>query len=445
MGDVLYSERAEGDLLGVLIMYPEKVAETALKLKPDDFYRQDYRVIYESVLDMHDAGELIDINQVCEHLKKIGKQDAGRWAETVLALVNRVYTRTIVPARIRTILQYSKRRQMVELGRAIMTIASDLSEEIDADELQTKISEIMLGDSDVITSIGDDLHAMNREINQRYKSGEIGIKTGYAKLDDALKGWQPSQFIIIAARPSVGKSAFALNCAKYAALHEHKKVAYFSFEMSKYEILSRLLSSQGKIQMDHFTDVKSLFVEDGRGQNEYDVFMKCANELEKTGLHIFDGAGNTPSKLFSICKLLQMSDGLDLVIVDYIQLMDGGKKFNSRAEEVSYISRSLKLIAMRLNVPVIGLSQFNRVAAHERQPTLADLRESGALEQDANIVLSLYPLVIDGYGRKIQLSTLKNRNGPLCEVTLDFFGRYTTFSQSQYQKSEHGGHVDVPL
>ena len=253
-----------------------------------------------------------------------------------------------------------------------------------------------------------------------------GILTGFEQLDIMTGGWKPSQLIILAARPGMGKSALALNLAVNAG-KEGKSVALFSLEMPKFDLIARMIAFEQNVSLAHFQTPQLL------SDDDYTRILLAGEKLTKCNIHLFDENVATPTDVISRCKAVQAKCGLDLVIIDYLQLMTAGGKYgDNRVQEVSYISRQLKMLAQNMGIPVIALSQLSRSleSRNDKRPQLSDLRESGSIEQDADAVMMLYRESYyerDNDDTSTELAIMKNRNGELGTVMLDFFGEFTKF------------------
>ena len=424
----LADTEVEQTLLSSVLSKPNAIYDIMTKVEDDDFYSQQNRVIYSTMRNMAQANIGIDLVTLVDTLKKNDSLDKVGGIMAITKMGQLTFTTANNERYIEIIKDYSKRRKMVVLAEQMTLLANDFDDDTRLEELQAKIAGLALGTNQSTNSLHDDLLDFYVELNNR-REGVVGISTGFDGLDKVLIGWQDSQLIVLAARPGIGKSAFALNCAVNAAL-AGKRVAYYSFEMSKYELLSRVVAAQEMIPMEHFINANKM------GEKEYSKILQFTEVLSKSGLHIYDDINPDPTSVIAKCKQLQAMEGLDLVIVDYLQLMHIGSKIENRANEVGYISWSMKRLAMQMNIPVITLSQLNRgvEGRSSRRPKLSDLRESGNIEQDANVVLALYRE--DDYDDDNEtqsviptlLAVLKNRNGSLGQVRLDYWGTYTKFN-----------------
>lgn len=429
---MLADVEAENTLLSSVLAKPKAIYDIMSKVNADDFYSQTNRVIYSTMQGMAQANIGIDLVTLVDTLKKNDSLEKVGGIMAITKIGQLTFTTANNDRYIEIIKDYAKRRKMVMLAEQMNQIAGDFEGGSQLEELQAKIAGLAIDNDSVIKPIKDDILDFHAELNRR-REGAVGISTGFPALDKTLIGWQDSQLIVLAARPGIGKSAFALNCAVSAAL-AGKKVAYFSYEMSKYELISRVVAAQETIPMEHFVNASEM------GEKEYNKILQFSEELNKCGLHLFDNVAPTPTGIIATCKQLQVTEGLDLVIVDYLQLLHMDSKMENRVNEVGYISWSMKRLAMQMDIPVITLSQLNRgvEGRNSKRPKLSDLRESGNIEQDANVVLALYREEDyedeDGGMQNViptQLAILKNRNGSMGQVTLDYWGAYTKFESAK--------------
>jgi len=415
---------SEKAILGNLIMHPDNIYQIKDILDPLEFYRQEHRIVYTTLLSLSNRKMIINLKSIAKELERDGMIKRIGGAQLLTDIVYHAAKKDLTPY-IRQMQLMSARRKMIELGEQMISAAADTTQNPDLGEWQARIASLAVSGAAEVDSFKDTLMAFITEIDRRKTLGSAGIMSGFPRLDVVLKGWQPTQLIILAARPSVGKTALALNFATNA-VKAGKKVAFFSMEMSRYELISRVMACENTISMTHFVDTKELT--DG----EYSKVFQWANKMEKAGLYIFDECGGKPSEIMALSKMVQGKYGLDLVVVDYLQLLRPDRRNNNHAVEVGDISWSLKQMAMRLKVPVIALSQLNR-AVEERQdkiPKLSDLRDSGNIEQDANVVIGLAQDDYDDKSAPVKRVTavvLKNRNGPLATVQLQFYGAFMKF------------------
>lgn len=433
---------AEQSVLGAMLVDKEAISKVSEILVAEDFYREAHKVIYTLMLELFNKGEAVDYITLTDILTVNQKlEDVGGLAY-IMSLSKAVPTAANVKYHAEIVKEKSQRRQMVRAGTEIAAMGytpeDELAVELDkAEKLvlniangqrQSDFAQIKDVAMDVASKISDVL---------THKGGLTGIPTSFTDLDKLTSGLQPSDFIILAARPSMGKTAFALNVVQNVALRAHTKmhretpcsVAFFSLEMSKEQLVSRMLCSEGGI------DSQRLRVGE-LSEEDWNRFWTTCDLLSGAKIFIDDTAGITAMEMRSRARRLKAEHGLDLIVVDYLQLMQGSGKHNSmgdRQQEVSEISRSLKALARELNVPVIALSQLSRgVEARQiKRPMLSDLRESGSLEQDADIVAFLYRE--DYYNPETEnkniteLIIAKHRNGPVDTVHLFFKKEYTKF------------------
>lgn len=424
---------AEQSVLGAMLISSEAIDKAGEILKADDFYRQDHRIIFSAIMDLHSRSEAVDLVTVTEALRKMGKLDAIGGTAVITALSNAVPTAANVVYHAKIVEEKSLRRQLINAATEVA--ASGYEEEEDIAQTIDVAEQKILAVANRKQSAGmakmKDLvkEAMGR-IEELYDSKEAytGLPTGFSDFDKMTSGLQPSDLIILAARPSMGKSSLVLNIAEHVALDGGKSVAFFSLEMSKEQLVQRMLCSQAGI------DASRLRI--GQLQeSEWPNLVMAADKLSEAKIMMDDTPGMTALEMRSKARRWKNENGLDLIIVDYLQLMQGSSRRSSdnRQQEMSEISRSLKGLARELNVPVIALSQLSRSVESRtsKRPMLSDLRESGALEQDADIVCFIYR---DDYYNPdteqkniAELIVAKHRNGPVGTVPLFFRKDITRF------------------
>ncbi len=431
---------AEQAVLGAMLIDKEAIAKASEILTSEDFYRESHRVIFNAMLELYNKNEAVDMVTVTEILKRDNKlEDIGGLAY-ITSLANVVLTAANVKYHAEIVAEKSVLRQLVRVSTEIAAMGYEANDDVGTllDTAESRILEISnrKKKSD-FTPINDVLMQSVQNIEKllNNKGGLTGLPSGFDDLDKLTSGLQPSDFIILAARPSMGKTALALNIVQNVALRAHKKVggnprsvAFFSLEMSKEQLVNRMLCAEAGI------DSQRLRVGE-MGDKDWDALWSACDAMSKAHIYIDDTAGITAMEMRSRARRLKAEHGLDLIIVDYLQLMQGsGKRNNSgdRQQEVSEISRSLKALARELNVPVLALSQLSRgvEARQVKRPMLSDLRESGSLEQDADIVAFLYRE--DYYNpetenKHTELIIAKHRNGPVDTVNLFFQKQYTKF------------------
>ena len=442
-----YNLEVEQALLGELMIDNNVASDIIPRLKKDDFFDAKHRIIFEALQDLNRDSKAIDFYVVQDKLTLMDKYDEIGGAEYLSYLCNSVISSVLANEHLKIIQRDATLRKLIMAGNSILECAYTAD---DADEA-LNVAE------NAITKIEDDLdirdltHASTvfAEAQNIITATQQGLnQTNYVytnidMLDSKLKGMKPGEIIIIAARPSVGKTAFALNIATDAVLRQKKRVAFFSLEMSSVNLAKRILASISGVSLSDMNSRAKLSpLETAREMNAY-------SQITKTELYIDDYAMNTPSLIFSKCKKLQREKGkLDLVVIDYLQLMMNdqikGQTISSRSEVVASLSRSLKLFAKELEVPIIVLSQLRRIRAKddgkgskvEPKPDLEDLRESGQIEQDADVVMFLHrPSTTqrNEEGGLVELLIKKNRNGPQGDINLAWYPSITTFRQHENQ------------
>ncbi len=431
---------AEQAVLGAMLIDKEAIAKATELLSADDFYREAHRVIFSAMLELYNKNEAVDMVTVTEILKRDNKlEDIGGIAY-ITSLANVVLTAANVKYHAEIVAEKSVLRQLVRVSTEIAAMGYEANDDVGTllDTAESRILEISnRKKKNDFTAINDILMDSVQSIESllQNKGGLTGLPAGFADLDKLTSGLHPSDFIILAARPSMGKTALALNIVQNVALRAHKviggeprSVAFFSLEMSKEQLVNRMLCAEAGI------DSQRLRVGEMHDEDWTHLWDAC-DTMSRAKIYIDDTAGITAMDMRSRARRLKAEHGLDLIVVDYLQLMQGsGKRNNSgdRQQEVSEISRSLKALARELDVPVLALSQLSRSVESRqiKRPMLSDLRESGSLEQDADIVAFLYRE--DYYNpetenKHTELIIAKHRNGPVDTVNLFFQKQFTKF------------------
>ncbi len=432
---------AEQAVLGAMLIDKEAVTIVADKLNADDFYREAHKAIYTAMIELHNKQQPIDFLTVREALKKMGKFDDVGGIEYLTLLANLVPTAANVGYHADIVEEKSTLRQLIAGGTQIASMGFEGNgdvEEIIGQAESTILSIANRKQEKDFTLMQESMTDIVKKIERlaANKGDLTGLSTGFVDFDTLTAGLHPSDFIILAARPSMGKTALALNIVANVAIRgakqgeKPKSVAMFSLEMSQEQLVQRMLCSEARI------DAQNLRL--GRlGQEDWGNLWKAADDLSKAKVFINDQPGITALEMRSKARRLQSQEGLDLIVVDYLQLMQGSSKKSNqdnRQQEVSDISRNLKALARELNVPVIALSQLSRgvESRTSKRPMLSDLRESGSLEQDADIVAFLYRE--DYYKQEgeeptnvTELIVAKHRNGPIGSIPLFFENKITRF------------------
>ena len=425
---------AEQAVLGAMLIKKEAIAEVSQLLRPEDFYRDAHKIIYEAMLTLFNRNEPADIVTVTNYLNNESKLDKVGGIAFVTALANVVPTAANVIYHANIVREKADLRHLINTATDIAGMAYEAADDVAdvIDKSEKMIMEVANRQNvSAFTPMKDIVIETFDKINLLYESkgGLTGIPSGFRDLDALTSGLQASDLILVAARPSMGKTAFTLNIAANVALKSKKNVAFFSLEMSKQQLVQRMLCSEGGID--------SQKLKNGDLSNEdWDKLVRTADRVSSAPLYIDDTAGITVMELRSKARRLKAEHGLDLIIIDYLQLMQGRGRGGSdnRQQEISEISRSLKAVARELNVPVIALSQLSRSVESRqiKRPMLSDLRESGSLEQDADIVMFLYRE--DYYDPETtnknitEVIVAKHRNGPVDTIRMFFTKQFTRFN-----------------
>ena len=428
------SVEAEQSVLGAMLIEKEAIMKVIEILKPEDFYRESHRVIYQAALSLANRSEAVDIITITEQLRKDDKLEAVGGISYVTSLANAIPTAANVGHHARIVEEKALLRGLITTATHIAGMGYDANEEVE--QILDQAEKMIMGVSGRkagpgFTPIREIISKAMTKIEELYQSkgGITGLPTGFKDLDRLTSGLQPSDLILVAARPSMGKTAFTLNIAQHVALREKKAVAFFSLEMSKEQLVQRMICAEAAI------DSAKLRIGD-LADSDWPKLVNACNRLYEAPLFIDDTAGITAAQMRSKARRLKIEHGLRLIVIDYLQLMQGsgGKNSENRQQEISEISRSLKALARELNVPIIALSQLSRSveSRQSKKPMLSDLRESGSLEQDADIVSFLYRE--DYYNPETdnknitEVIVAKHRNGPVDTVRLFFHKQFTRFS-----------------
>jgi len=428
----------EEAVLGAILIEKEAISETLDLLTQNSFYREQHQIIYKSLLKLFDAGQPIDILTATEQLRQDAALDRIGGPAYITSLTARVASSAHIVYHAQIIQQKYLQRQIINVASRVLTRAYDASTDV-KDLLDYNENELFKVTQGMIKKdtlqIGGYLKETIQKIldTSKSKSPFSGIPSGYEKLDKITSGWQPSDLIIIAARPSMGKTAFVISMAANMAIQQNKSVAIFSLEMSCSQLVDRLISGYAEIPLESLRNGKQFDKQLGK-------LYDCIHALETAPIYIDDTPALSVFELRAKCRRLKRKNNIDLVVVDYLQLMTaGGDPRSNREQEVSQISRSLKSLAKELEVPVIALSQLNRSVesrAGSKRPQLSDLRESGAIEQDADVVAFIhrpekYGILQDENGNSLsgiaEIIMAKHRNGPLGDITLKFIDKYVKF------------------
>lgn len=429
----MYSLEAEQGILGAILIKPSIVPHVSGLIRPDDFYKQAHKVTFQIMQEMALQGESVDLLNLVERLRRAGMLEKVGGVAYVTHLGNVEATAAGVDSYCQTVRDYSKRRQLITLARQAMGEACDIGKSVEDAEnsLQAAFMKGMqLAEHKGLYDAKALVFALQDDIDRRARGEHVGVKTGIRGIDAHIGGMEPGNLVIIAGRPSHGKSALACTVAVNAA-RAGKQVLWFTLEMDAVETARRIVSFLSGVDN---KKIKTAALQ-GMTSDEWSRYITAYEKLAKMGLHVSDATNQTPLDIWRTAQGVKMAGGLDLVIVDYIGLMSAGsQKKENRVQEVSYITRMLKNMAQALQVPVLALSQLNRANDKEgRRPRLSDLRDSGSIEQDANVVMLIQRdahLSDDGtivYENAATLDIAKVRDGATGTVKLDFFPACSMF------------------
>ncbi len=423
---------AEQSILGAILIDTEAFLKIGDRIKVEDFYREDHRVIFEHMLKLFEKRKPIDVLTLSDSLETAKKLSLVGGAAYLATLTGMINSSVHIITHAEIVRSKAMLRKLISAGTKITELG--YGEGDDADLVLDEAEAALYGVSNTYLSnnfvpIGSILSESFDRIDELHKNkGQLrGVSTGFRALDNVLGGLQKSDLIILAARPSMGKTTLAMNIAENAAIQHGAKVGVFSLEQSKDQLVDRLLSSQAgvdswKLRSGNLTDA------------DFPKIGKAMGVLSEASIFIDDSPGLSSLEVLTKSRRLQMDHGLDLVVIDYLQLMRGSTRYSdNRVQEVSEISRSLKGMARELNVPVIALSQLSRgvEARPDKRPMLSDLRESGSIEQDADVVMFIYR--DDYYDKESEKKNIaevlirKHRNGPVGEIDLYFQGDQSAF------------------
>lgn len=425
-----HSIEAEVGVLGAMMLSRDAVVEASEVITKDDFYRESHKVLFEVMMELYEKNEPVDLVTVTDALRSRDLLEVVGGMDYVADLPMNVISTSTVPYYAKMIKDKATLRRLIESSGRVAELGyggGSVDEVLEEAERSIfLISESRVGSG--LLSLRDILPESLDMIDklQRNKGSISGVPSGYPDLDSRTSGFQPSDLVLVAARPSMGKTAFALNIAHNAAVREKKSVAIFSLEMSKEQLTNRLICSEANIDSQK---LRMGMLED----EDWPKLTRAVGVLSQAPIYIDDTPNITVPEMRGKLRRLKMEKDLDLVIIDYLQLMESDKKAESRQQEVSYLSRGLKGLARELDVPIITLSQLSRApeARSDHRPMLSDLRESGAIEQDADVVMFLYRedyYEPDTDKKNItEVILAKQRNGPTGTIELYWLPQYTKF------------------
>ena len=424
---------AEQAVIGSMLTDKDAVSSALEVLRPDDFYRDDNRIIFSAIMNLYNRSEPVDIITLKSELTSLGKLEAVGGLEYIAQLPDKVPTTSNVEKYIKIVEEKALLRSLIKTGNDVIELGYDPTQEVEVimDQAEKKIFDAIQrknqkGYHTIKDILVDSFTELERLYNQ--KQHITGVPTGFADLDYKTAGLHNSDLILVAARPAMGKSAFALNIATNAAVRAKVPVVIFSLEMAKEQMANRILCSEAMVDSNK---VRTGKVED----EDWAKLAAASGELSEAPIYIDDTPGISIMEIRAKCRKMKMEKDIGLIVIDYLQLIQGsGKRGASREQEISEISRSLKILAKEINVPVIALSQLSRAPEQrpDHRPMLADLRESGAIEQDADIVMFLYR--DDYYNEESEKKNIaeviiaKQRSGSTGTVELLWLGNYTKFA-----------------
>ena len=423
---------AEQSVIGAMLMDRDAITIASEILTVDDFYQKQYGILFEAMVELYTENVPVDLITLQNRLKEKDVPPEISSLEFVRDMITKVPTSVNVGTYAKIVSEKAALRRLIRVNEEIASACyagKDSVEEIMEDTekkifqvLQRKTNDEFVPIKDVVLNALDKIEAASR-----MKGSVTGMPTGFIDLDYKTSGFQPSDLILIAARPSMGKTAFVLNIAEYMAFRSNETVAIFSLEMSKEQLVNSLFALESRVD--------SQILRTGNlSDNDWSSLIEAAGVIGRSNLIIDDTPGISVSELRSKCRKYKLEHNLGIIMIDYLQLMQGSRKSESRQQEISDISRSLKEIARELQVPVVALSQLSRAVEQrpDHRPILSDLRESGAIEQDADVVMFLYR--DDYYNHDTEKKDVaeviiaKQRNGPIGTVELAWLPRYTKFA-----------------
>ena len=427
-----HDDVAEQSVLGGMLLSKDAIADVVESLRASDFYKPAHETIYEAILSLYGHGSPADAITVADELKKRGELTRVGGAAYIHTLIASVPTAANAQYYAEIVKEHAIMRRLIEAGTKIAQLGYANETEVDTlvDQAQAEIYAVTDGNAkEDYVSFSEALEETINEIdaNSNRPDGVYGVPTDFIEFDELTGGLHGGQMIVIAARPGVGKSTLALDIARSASIHHQMTTVFFSLEMSRTELAMRILSAEGKISMGRLK----------KGDLDTEGWTNLATlqgRIDSAPLFIDDSPNMTLMEIRAKCRRLKQRNDLKLVVLDYLQLMSSGKKVESRQQEVSEFSRSLKLLAKELDVPVIALSQLNRGSEQrtDKRPMVSDLRESGSIEQDADMVILLHRE--DMYNPdservgEADMIIAKHRGGPPRTLPLAFSGKYSRFN-----------------
>ena len=441
-----YSEEAETAVIAAMLMDQDAILRAAEHVDDTMFYREQNRRMFRAMIAISERGDVVDPLTLSEELSRRGELEAGGGKERIGELIDAVPTAANVEYHAKIVKEKALQRRLIETCTALVgeafegkTTAAELLDDAEHRIFQVSQQRGMQG----FTRIKELMWPTMERIEALQRGGKTitGVPSGFNDLDELTSGFQPADLVIVAARPSMGKTAFVLNVAQYAAIEKKTPIAIFSLEMSKESLVQRMLTAEARVDAQKLR--KGMLRDD-----DFPRMARAAGILSSAPIWIDDAAGITLLEIRSKARRLKVDSDIGMVVVDYLQLIQGPASSESRQQEISQISRSLKALAKELGVPVIALSQLSRAPeqrAGDHRPQLSDLRESGAIEQDADLVMFIYrqevydgPVDKDGNSLEGRAEIIigKQRNGPIGTANLFFHKAYTRFENYTSRPSE---------
>ena len=441
-----YSEEAETAVIAAMLMDQDAILRAAEHVDDTMFYREQNRRMFRAMIAISERGDVVDPLTLSEELSRRGELEAGGGKERIGELIDAVPTAANVEYHAKIVKEKALQRRLIETCTALVgeafegkTTAAELLDDAEHRIFQVSQQRGMQG----FTRIKELMWPTMERIEALQRGGKTitGVASGFNDLDEMTSGFQPADLVIVAARPSMGKTAFVLNVAQYAAIEKKTPIAIFSLEMSKESLVQRMLTAEARVDAQKLR--KGMLRDD-----DFPRMARAAGILSSAPIWIDDAAGITLLEIRSKARRLKVDSDIGMVVVDYLQLIQGPASSESRQQEISQISRSLKALAKELGVPVIALSQLSRAPeqrAGDHRPQLSDLRESGAIEQDADLVMFIYrqevydgPVDKDGNSLEGRAEIIigKQRNGPIGTANLFFHKSYTRFENYTSRPSE---------
>jgi len=438
-----HSLEAEKNILGAILVNNKNLNVVLSIISPDDFYTEGNRKILEKIITLVDKNLPVDLLTITETLQRGGELDSVGGASYISSLMDGVPKSLNIEYHAQIVKEKALLRRLILSSAKIMTSSYEQKEDADQllDEAQSAIIEVaeqrikpgFVPVRDLAVPAIETI-----DILRARKEAVTGIPTGFRDLDALTAGFHKSEFVVVAARPSMGKTAMCLNISEHVGIMTEYSVGFFSLEMAKEQLIMRLLCSEAQIDLQK---VRTGFV----GDREFERLKLAAEVLSQAKIYVDETPALTVMEMKAKARRLKMEQHLDLLFVDYMQLMRGGTRFENRTQEISYISRSLKELAKELQIPVVGISQLSRSPEKERRarpkPQLSDLRESGAIEQDADVVIFIYRDEFyhpDDETKKgiAEVNVAKQRNGPTGELSLAFLNKFARFNDREFRAFE---------